>query len=283
MSGFTFDFRKEHLQSLIGNNPYLDYWYDAMVQILPEYEINTPQRVASWLAQTAHESGYFKFLKENLNYRATSLRKVFGKYFPTDEMAQDYASRPNKQEAIANRVYANRMGNGDEASGDGFRYLGRGLIQLTGKNNYTLFAASIDTPLEEIPEYLQTFEGAVQSACWFWDQNNLNRFADSGDIVTMSKRINGGTIGMEDRIMKYEKCLKLFGAEPTAAPSSDLTETVRIGSRGATVQAVQQALGITADGDFGPGTDRALKAWQAANGLVADGIAGPNTLKRLLG
>jgi putative chitinase len=209
---FTFDFKKEHLQALIGNNPYLDYWYDAMCQILPEYEINTPERVAAWLAQCAHESGYFKFLKENLNYRATSLRKVFGKYFPTDEMAQDYASRPNKQEAIANRVYANRMGNGDEASGDGFRYLGRGLIQLTGKNNYTLFAASIDTPLEEIPEYLQTFEGAVQSACWFWDQNNLNKFADSRDIVTMSKRINGGTIGMEDRIMKYEKCLKMFGA-----------------------------------------------------------------------
>ena len=279
------DFKKEHLQGLIGNNPYLDYWYNAMVQILPEYEINTPERVAAWLAQTAHESGYFKFLKENLNYRATSLRKVFGKYFPTDALAEDYASRPNKQEAIANRVYANRMGNGDEASGDGFRYLGRGLIQLTGKNNYTLFAASIDTPLEEIPEYLQTFEGAVQSACWFWDQNNLNRFADTRDIVTMSKRINGGTIGMEDRIMKYEKCLKMFGAADYTpeAPSADLNETVRIGSRGATVQAVQQALGIGADGDFGPGTDRALKAWQAANGLVADGIAGPNTLKRLLG
>jgi putative chitinase len=282
---FTFDFKKEHLQGLIGNNPYLDYWYDAMVQILPEYEINTPERVAAWLAQTAHESGYFKFLKENLNYRATSLRKVFGKYFPTDALAEDYASRPNKQEAIANRVYANRMGNGDEASGDGFRYLGRGLIQLTGKNNYTLFAASIDTPLEEIPEYLQTFEGAVQSACWFWDQNGLNRFADSRDIITMSKRINGGTIGMEDRIMKYEKCLKMFGAADYTpeAPSADLNETVRLGSKGATVQAVQQALGIGADGDFGPGTDRALKAWQAANGLVADGIAGPNTLKRLLG
>ena len=209
---FTFDFKKEHLQSLIGNNAYLDYWYDAMCQILPEYEINTPERVSAWLAQCAHESGYFKFLKENLNYKAASLRKVFGKYFPTDEMAADYAGRPNKQEAIANRVYANRMGNGDEASGDGFRYLGRGLIQLTGKNNYTLFAASIDTPLEEIPEYLQTFEGAVQSACWFWDQNGLNKFADSRDIITMSKRINGGTIGMEDRIMKYEKCLKMFGA-----------------------------------------------------------------------
>lgn len=282
---FTFDFRKEHLQSLIGNNAYLDYWYDAMCQILPEYEITTPERVSAWLAQCAHESGYFKFLKENLNYKAASLRKVFGKYFPTDEMAADYAGRPNKQEAIANRVYANRMGNGDEASGDGFRYLGRGLIQLTGKNNYTLFAASIDTPLEEIPEYLQTFEGAVQSACWFWDQNNLNRFADTRDIVTMSKRINGGTIGMEDRIMKYEKCLKMFGAADYTpeAPAADLNETVRLGSKGATVQAVQQALGIGADGDFGPGTDRALKAWQAANGLVADGIAGPNTLKRLLG
>ena len=282
MSGFKFDFKKEHLASLIGKNPYIDYWYDSMCQILPVYEIDTPERVAAWLAQTAHESGYFRFLKENLNYRAASLQKVFKKYFPTEEMAKAYEKQPEK---IANRVYANRMGNGDEASGDGFRYLGRGLIQLTGKNNYTFFAASIDTPLEEVPEYLQTFEGAVQSACWFWEQNNLNRFADSGDIVTLSKRINGGTIGMEDRLMKYEKCLKLFGAEPTAAsaPAADLTETVRMGSRGATVQAVQQALGIAADGDFGPGTDRALKAWQAANGLTADGIAGPNTLKRLLG
>jgi putative chitinase len=210
MSGFTFDFKKEHLSSLIGKNPYLDYWYDALCQILPVYEINTPARVASWLAQCAHESGYFRFLKENLNYKAASLRKVFPKYFPTDELAAQYANKPEK---IANKVYANRMGNGDEASGDGFRYLGRGLIQLTGKNNYTIFAASIDTPLEEIPEYLQTFEGAVQSACWFWEQNNLNKFADSGDIVTMSKRINGGTIGMEDRLMKYEKCLKLFGVK----------------------------------------------------------------------
>ena len=212
MSGFTFDFKKEHLQEMIGKNPYLDYWYGALCQILPVYEIDTPSRVAAFLAQCAHESGNFRFLKENLNYRATSLRKVFGKYFPTDEMAQDYASRPNKQEAIANRVYANRMGNGDEASGDGFRYLGRGLIQLTGKNNYTIFAASIDTPLEEIPEYLQTFEGAVQSACWFWEQNNLNKEADAKDIKTMTRKINGGYIGLEDRIKHYEHALHLFGA-----------------------------------------------------------------------
>jgi putative chitinase len=207
---FTFEFKKQHLAEIIGKNPYLDYWYNALCEILPVYEIHTPERVAAFVAQCAHESGGFKFLKENLNYKAPSLRKTFGKYFPDDAIANDYANRPNKQEAIANRVYANRMGNGDEASGDGFRYLGRGLIQLTGKNNYTLFAAAIDTPLEEIPEYLQTFEGAVQSACWFWEQNNLNQWADKKDIMTLTKRINGGTIGLEDRIKHYNHALHLF-------------------------------------------------------------------------
>ena len=205
---FTFEFKKEHLEGIIGKNSYLDYWYNAICAILPEYEINTPERVAAFLAQCAHESGNFKFLRENLNYRAASLRATFPKYFPDDATAKAYEKQPEK---IANRVYANRMGNGDEASGDGFRYLGRGLIQLTGKNNYTIFAASIDTPLEEIPEYLQTFEGAVQSACWFWEQNNLNQWADKKDILTLTKRINGGTIGLEDRKKHYEHALHLFG------------------------------------------------------------------------
>jgi putative chitinase len=209
---FTFEFTKDQLKEILGNNPYLDYWFDALSKILPEYEINTPARCAAFIAQCAHESGNFKFLKENLNYKAASLRKVFPKYFPDDALAEQYASKPNKQEAIANRIYANRMGNGDEASGDGFRYLGRGLIQLTGKNNYTLFAASIDTPLEEIPEYLQTFEGAVQSACWFWDQNNLNKEADAKDIKTMTRKINGGYIGLDDRIKHFEHALHVFGA-----------------------------------------------------------------------
>jgi putative chitinase len=208
MSGFTFEFKKEHLEAIIGKNPYMDYWHNAICEILPVYEINTPERVAAFIAQCAHESGYFRFLRENLNYRAESLMKTFPRHFKTLEEAKRYERKP---EMIANKVYANRMGNSDEASGDGWRYLGRGLIQLTGKNNYTLFAASIDTPLEEIPEYLQTFEGAIQSACWFWEQNNLNRFADSRDIITMSKRINGGTIGMEDRINKYNKALKILG------------------------------------------------------------------------
>jgi len=200
---------KEQLQSCIGKNPYLDYWVHALNEILPEYEIDTPQRVAAFIAQTAHESGNYVFLKENLNYKAASLRKVFGKYFPTDELAAQYA---NKGEMIANRVYANRMGNGDEASGDGYRYCGRGLIQLTGKSNYQAFADSIETPVEEVSEYLGTFEGAVQSACWFWESNNLNQWADKGDILTLTKRINGGTIGLEDRIKHYNHALHVFGA-----------------------------------------------------------------------
>jgi putative chitinase len=207
---FTFDFKKEHLHEIIGKNPYIDNWYHALCEILPEYEINTPERVAAFVAQCAHESGGFKFLKENLNYKAASLRKVFPKYFADDAIAAQYANHPNKQEAIASRIYANRMGNGDEASGDGFKYLGRGLIQLTGKNNYTIFAASIETPLEDVPEYLQTFEGAVQSACWFWEQNNLNQWADKSDILTLTKRINGGTIGLEDRIKHYNHAVHLF-------------------------------------------------------------------------
>ena len=205
--GFNFEFTKEKLGELIPGNPYLDNWYDALTQILPEYEINTPARVAAFMAQCGHESGNFKLLKENLNYRAVTLRKVFPKYFPTDALAEAYAGQPEK---IANKVYGGRMGNGDEASGDGFRYCGRGLIQLTGKENYTWFAESIGMEPEEVSEYLQTFEGAVQSACWFWETNNLNQYADNGDILTMTKRINGGTIGLEDRKKHYAHAMHVL-------------------------------------------------------------------------
>jgi putative chitinase len=209
---FTFNFTKEQLAQIIPGNPYLTHWYEALSDILPEYDITTPQRVAAFVAQCAHESGGFKALKENLNYKAVTLRKIFPKYFPDDASANHYASLPNKQEAIANKVYASRMGNGDESSGDGFRYCGRGLIQLTGKDNYTWFAASLEIPVEEAAEYLQTFEGAVQSACWFWETNTLNNQADAGDIKLMTKKINGGYIGLEDRIKHYEHALHVFGA-----------------------------------------------------------------------
>lgn len=200
---------ESQLNQLIPGNPYLEHWCEALNMILPDYDIDTPQRVAAFLAQSAHESGGFRFLKENLNYKAASLRKVFPKYFPSDELATAYANKP---EMIANRVYGGRMGNGDEHSGDGYKYCGRGLIQLTGKSNYQNFADSIETAVEDIPEFLATFEGAVQSACWFWESNNLNQFADKGDILTMTKRINGGTIGLEDRIKHYNHALHIFGA-----------------------------------------------------------------------
>jgi putative chitinase len=205
---FKFDFKKEQLKEMIPRNPYVDQWWHAISEILPEYGIDTPQRVAAFLAQCAHESGGFIFLKENLNYKAASLRKVFPKYFTDDATAARYANKP---QMIANRVYANRMGNGPEESGDGWRYCGRGLIQLTGKDNYTFFAASLEIPIEEAAEYLETFEGAVQSACFFWEQNNLNQWADKGDILTLTKRINGGTIGLDDRIKHYNHALHIFG------------------------------------------------------------------------
>lgn len=204
---------KAQLKQLLPKNPYIDQWHSALSQLLPDYEINTPQRIAAFIAQCSHESAGFTALRENLNYRWQSLRKIFPKYFPTDELAQEYANKPNKQEAIANRVYANRMGNGPESSGDGWRFCGRGLIQLTGRDNYSWFAASLGITVEEASEYLQTFEGAAQSACWFWETNGLNRWADAGDILTLTKRINGGTIGLDDRIKHYNHALHVLGVD----------------------------------------------------------------------
>jgi putative chitinase len=201
---------EKQLAELIKGNPYVPQWHNALIQLLPDYEINTPKRIAAFIAQCAHESANFRILTENLNYRWQSLRSVFPKYFPTDELAQQYASRPNRAEAIANRIYASRMGNGPEESGDGWKFRGRGLIQLTGKQNYMWFAASLEITPEEATEYLMTFEGAAQSACWFWETNKLNQWADSGDIVTLTKRINGGTIGLDDRIKHYEHALHVL-------------------------------------------------------------------------
>jgi putative chitinase len=164
-------------------------------------------RAAGFVAQIAHESGGFNFVKENLNYGAAGLMNTFKKYFSNQEIANEYQRQPEK---IANRVYANRMGNGDEASGDGYRFCGRGLIQLTGRNNYTKFAADLGISVEDTVAYLETPAGAVSSAGWFWDQNNLNQYCDSNDFVTLTKRINGGTIGLEDRQHHYQLALQLL-------------------------------------------------------------------------
>jgi putative chitinase len=205
------------LRQLLPKNKYVEHWHHALSVLLPDYDIDTPRRMAAFIAQCAHESGGFSVLQENLNYKPQALRRLFSKYFPDDAIAGQYCAKPNKQEAIANRIYANRMGNGDESSGDGYRFRGRGLIQLTGRSNYQNFADSIEVDgrplrIEEVPAYLETFEGAAQSACWFWETNNLNKWADEGDILTLTKRINGGTIGLEDRKKHYEHALHVLGA-----------------------------------------------------------------------
>ena len=197
------------LKQMVPGITHVDHWIEAFDQLLPDYEINTPKRIAAFIAQCAHESGGFRFLKENLNYKAESLMKTFPKYFSDRDTANAYAKQPVK---IANRVYANRMGNGDEASGDGFKYCGRGLIQLTGKSNYSWFAASLEISPEEASAYLETFEGAAQSACWFWENNTLNVEADAGDIKKMTKKINGGYIGLDDLIKHYEHALHVLGS-----------------------------------------------------------------------
>jgi len=194
--GFTFDFSVEKCTAILQNNPYSEHWHEALSKILPDYNINTPERVACFLGQTMVESAGYRALVENLNYKPETLMKVWPHYFSTAEIAQQYGHHP---EQIANRAYANRMGNGPEESGDGWKYCGRGLIQITGKDNYSRFAQSIDTPVEEVPEFLGTFEGAIQSACWFWESNNLNDLADAGDIVGLTKKINGGTLGLAER------------------------------------------------------------------------------------
>jgi putative chitinase len=201
---------EEQLSKILKGNNYISDWYEALKNNLPNYDITSKERIAAFIAQCAHESANFKILKENLNYRAESLMRVWPRHFPTLEVAQQYAKQPEK---IANKAYANRMGNGDESSGDGWKFCGRGLIQLTGRDNYEAFANSIMMPVDDVPEYLSTFNGAVESACWFWSKNNLNKWADEGDIKTLTKRINGGFIGLEDRIKHYKHALEIINGE----------------------------------------------------------------------
>jgi len=185
----------------------LESYVEPLNDVADYYEMNdNPARLAGFLAQVAHESGGFNLIKENLNYSSDGLRKIFGKYF-TDDMAKQYARQPEK---IANRVYANRMKNGPEESGDGFKFRGRGLIQLTGRDNYTKFAEALEMNIDDTVAYLETPAGAVSSAGWFWDNNRLNSYCDRDDFVGLTKRINGGTIGMEDRQHLYGVALNML-------------------------------------------------------------------------
>lgn len=193
---------QEKLAKLLTRNRNVKPLFDVFTKLFPKYEINTTNRIAGFLAQCGHESADFTVLTENLNYGAKGLRSVFPKYFPTDALASSYERQPQK---IANRVYANRMGNGPEESGDGYNYRGRGAIQLSGKNNYSEFAKYLGKTLDETVSYCETLDGAIESACWFWKKNNINSFCDSDDILGMTKKINGGTIGLDERKSHYIK------------------------------------------------------------------------------
>ena len=280
-SDFKFAFEPPMVKELLHGNIEWNNWYNAMCEILPLWEINTIDRVAGFIAQCGHESRNFSVLTENLNYSAAALNRIFPKYFiRAGRNAQEYHRQP---ERIANVIYADRMGNGDEASGDGWKYRGGGILQLTGCNNYTAFAKEMGITVDDSVNYVRTKKGALDSACWFWDTNNINRYCDDQDIVGMTKRINGGTIGLEDRKKHWEHALDVFGGD-FESHSVDRNQVVKKGSRGALVTEIQERLDINpADGIFGPGTEEIIKIWQEDNGLYPDGIVGPKTIEKLLG
>jgi putative chitinase len=184
-----------------------DMWAESLDETCERFAIDNPFRIAGFISNVAHESAGFKFVRENLNYSAASLMRVWSSRFPTVEIAQRYAMNPEK---IANRAYADRMGNRDEASGDGWKYIGRGLIQLTGKNNYVAYSLACDNEALQHPEIVEQPKYAAESAGWFWSVNRLNQLADNQDVVGMTKRINGGTHGLDDRQIKYSKVMEYF-------------------------------------------------------------------------
>ena len=274
---------KDHIIHILHGNADAAAWADAAMEILPKYEINTPNRIAGFFAQCGHESMNFTVLSENLNYRTETLEKLFSKYFSkAGRNAADYAKQPEK---IANVIYAGRMSNGDTASGDGYRFRGRGVVQLTGRDNYTAFGKSVGMSPEQVIDYVTTKKGALESACWYWNSRNLNAACDANDIVKMTKLVNGGTIGLDDRRKHYEVALAVLGgAVPAPITNAEaIPGVLKKGSTGEAVKRMQAELGLDADGSFGPATETAVKKWQAANGLAADGIVGPKTLAKLLG
>ena len=192
----------DQLSKILPGNPNVDDWLDAINTTLPNEGITTVDRLSAFLSQTGHESADYTRLSENLNYSAAGLVATWPSRF-TSSTAAAYARQPAK---IANKVYANRLGNGNEASGDGWNYRGRGILQLTGKSNYAACSLALfgDDTLVKHPDLLSTDKTvALRSACWFWTVNHLNKFADSGDIATLSKKINGGQIGIKQRIAKF--------------------------------------------------------------------------------
>jgi putative chitinase len=184
-------------------------WVEPLEEVFHRYEINTPSRQAAFIGQCAHESANFQTLEENLNYSAEGLMKTWPSRFPTLEAAKPYHRNPEK---IANRVYGGRMGNGLEETGDGWLYHGRGLIQLTGKDNYMLASDALNMDFIHSPDYVLVPKYAALTAGWFWNKRNLNKEADAKDYTGMTKKINGGTIGLNDRIAHIQHAHEVMTA-----------------------------------------------------------------------
>ena len=182
-------------------------WVDALNETFQRFNILTPIQQASFIGQCGHECGNFRILEENLNYRAETLMKLWKSRFPTIEVANEYAKNPKK---IANKVYANRMGNRDESSGDGYRFRGRGCIQLTGHANYFHAGQACGEDFVMQPDLVATPKYAAMTAGWFWDTHKLNQYADRQDFLMMTKKINGGTIGLDDRIKHINHALDIL-------------------------------------------------------------------------
>jgi putative chitinase len=199
----------DQFTAIVGNNPYAEHWVEALNKCWPDYDITTPQRQAAFMGECCVESAKFTAIQENLNYRAATLHAQWPSHFQSLEIAQQYEHQPEK---IANRAYCNRMGNGPEESGDGWKFRGKGLIQLTGRDNYQGFANSVQMSIDDAAAYLETFEGCVQSACYFWENANLNTLADQGNIDHISHIINGGTLGQEERRHFYQIALQVLGS-----------------------------------------------------------------------
>ena len=206
---FDFDFTASKLEKALPGIKNSKDWMQAINKLFPYYDITTKKRVSMFLAQTGHESGNWTTLEENLNYRASTLLRVFPRYFKTQAEANKFAMQPEK---IANRVYSNRMGNADEKSGDGYRFRGRGILQITGKDNYRACSKALygDERLLTKPELLIGCDGAIGSACWYWKMRSLNIDSDKRDVVAATKKINGGTNGLEDRTIRYNQIMKLL-------------------------------------------------------------------------
>jgi len=293
----------EQFSKMIPSNKEASKWYPIAVDFFEKYDITTTNRIAGFMAQCAHESGDFKNLEENLNYSVETLLKVFPRYFGNGKAnPAEYARNPEK---LANYVYmdANRSkagALGNVQPGDGWRFRGGGIKQLTGRSNFSAFAKGIGISTEEAADYVRTMKGAFESACWFWKTNNIAKFADADDIVGMSKKINGGTIGLEDRKARYSRAKTILAGSSTTktafptAVNDQITDsvtqkvpskypTIQKRSSGEVVKKVQSKLGLTADGVYGIQTEIAVRSWQRTNKYIANGILNDEQIRKLIG